>query len=65
MNLKNKLIVLHIKVPIVRILIFFWRSKMRVTLTVLAISFMITACTTLQGINETVKGDGVPYIPGI
>ncbi len=38
---------------------------MRVTFTVLAISFMITACTTLQGINETVKGDGVPYIPGI
>ncbi len=38
---------------------------MRVTLTVLAISFMITACTTLQGINETIKGDGVPYIPGI
>ena len=38
---------------------------MRVTLTVLAISFMITACTTLEGINEAVKGDGVPYIPGI
>jgi len=39
--------------------------NMRVTLTVLAFSFMITACTTLQGINETLKGDGVPYIPGI
>jgi hypothetical protein len=26
---------------------------------------MITACTTIQGINETIKGDGVPYIPGI
>ena len=41
------------------------RYHMRVTLTVLAISFMITACTTIQGINETLKGDGVPYIPGI
>ena len=40
-------------------------KTMRVTLPVLAISFMITACTTLQGINETIKGDGVPYIPGI
>ena len=37
---------------------------MRTTLTVLAFSFMISACT-LQSINETVKGDGVPYIPGI
>ena len=41
------------------------RYYMKVTLTVLAISFMITACTTIQGINETLKGDGVPYIPGI
>ena len=38
---------------------------MRTTLTVLAFSLMISACTTLQSINETVKGDGVPYIPGI
>jgi len=25
----------------------------------------LTACSTFQEINETVKGDGVPYIPGI
>jgi len=25
----------------------------------------ITACSTLSEINEKVKGDGVPYIPGI
>jgi len=25
----------------------------------------ITACSTLGEINEKVKGDGVPYIPGI
>ena len=38
---------------------------MRTTLTDLAFRFMISACTTLQSINETIKGDGVPYIPGI
>ena len=27
--------------------------------------FPITACATLSEINEKVKGDGVPYIPGI
>ena len=25
----------------------------------------VTACSTLTEINERVKGDGVPYIPGI
>ena len=25
----------------------------------------ITACSSLSEINEKVKGDGVPYIPGI
>ena len=25
----------------------------------------LTACSTLSEINERVKGDGVPYIPGI
>ncbi len=25
----------------------------------------ITACSTLSEVNERVKGDGVPYIPGI
>ena len=25
----------------------------------------ITACSTLSDVNERVKGDGVPYIPGI
>ncbi|PPR48674.1 MAG: hypothetical protein CFH15_00297 [Alphaproteobacteria bacterium MarineAlpha5_Bin5] len=25
----------------------------------------ITACSTFSEINEKVKGDGVPYVPGI
>ena len=25
----------------------------------------ITACSTLSEVNEKVKGDGVPYIPGV
>ena len=25
----------------------------------------ITACSSISEINEKVKGDGVPYIPGI
>tara|TARA_B100000427_G_scaffold320769_1_gene320483 strand:- start:1067 stop:1186 length:120 start_codon:yes stop_codon:yes gene_type:complete len=25
----------------------------------------LTACSTISEINEKVKGDGVPYIPGI
>ena len=36
------------------------------TLIILFILFSpITACSTLSEINERVKGDGVPYIPGI
>ncbi len=36
------------------------------TLIILFIVFSpITACSTLSEINERVKGDGVPYIPGI
>jgi len=25
----------------------------------------LTACSTISEINEKIKGDGVPYIPGI
>ena len=25
----------------------------------------LTACTTFSELNERIKGDGVPYIPGI
>ena len=36
---------------------------------ILIITFLVisplTACSTLSEINERVKGDGVPYIPGI
>ncbi len=36
------------------------------TLIILFFVFIpITACSTLSEINERVKGDGVPYIPGI
>lgn len=27
--------------------------------------FFLNSCSTLNEINETVKGDGTPYIPGI
>ncbi len=29
------------------------------------LSFQVTACSTMNEINEKAKGDGVPYIPGI
>ena len=35
---------------------------------ILVILFLIstmTACSTVSEINEKIKGDGVPYIPGI
>ena len=32
---------------------------------ILLLMFPITACSTLSEVNERVKGDGVPYIPGI
>jgi len=36
------------------------------TLIILFLLFSpITACSTLSELNERVKGDGVPYIPGI
>tara|TARA_E500000331_G_scaffold224500_1_gene214916 strand:- start:93 stop:215 length:123 start_codon:yes stop_codon:yes gene_type:complete len=36
------------------------------TLIILFLVFIpITACSTLSEMNERVKGDGVPYIPGI
>ena len=41
-------------------------SMIKKTLIVLFIVFSpITACSTLSELNERVKGDGVPYIPGI
>ncbi len=36
------------------------------TLIILFLVFSpITACSTIGELNERVKGDGVPYIPGI
>ena len=36
------------------------------TLIILFLVFSpITACSTISELNERVKGDGVPYIPGI
>ena len=36
------------------------------TLIILFLVFsQITACSSLSELNERVKGDGVPYIPGI
>ncbi len=29
------------------------------------IMFPLTSCSTISELNEKVKGDGVPYIPGI
>ena len=42
---------------------YFMKKK---TLIILFLVFSpITACSTLSELNERVKGDGVPYIPGI
>tara|TARA_X000001036_G_scaffold254342_1_gene236812 strand:- start:564 stop:683 length:120 start_codon:yes stop_codon:yes gene_type:complete len=39
---------------------------MRKILIILFLLFSpLTACSALNEINEKVKGDGVPYIPGI
>ncbi len=32
---------------------------------VLAFVFALSSCSTLSDINESIKGDGVPYIPGV
>ena len=32
---------------------------------IFAIVFMLGNCSTVSEINERVKGDGVPYVPGI
>ncbi len=41
-------------------------SMIKKTLIILFLVFSpITACSTLSELNERVKGDGVPYIPGI
>ncbi len=42
------------------------QSMIKKILIVLFLVFSpITACSTLSELNERVKGDGVPYIPGI
>jgi len=38
---------------------------MKKLLIILAFAFAISSCSTLSEVNERVKGDGVPYIPGI
>ena len=38
---------------------------MKKFLIILAFAFAISSCSTLSEVNERVKGDGVPYIPGI
>ncbi len=41
-------------------------SMIKKILIVLFLVFSpITACSSLSELNERVKGDGVPYIPGI
>ena len=41
-------------------------SMIKKILIILFLAFSpITACSTLSELNERVKGDGVPYIPGI
>ena len=41
-------------------------SMIKKTLIILFLVFSpITACSTLSELNDRVKGDGVPYIPGI
>ena len=37
----------------------------RILIVLFVVFSPITACSTLSELNERVKGDGVPYIPGI
>ena len=37
----------------------------KLILILLLVTSPLTACSTISEINEKVKGDGVPYIPGI
>ena len=37
----------------------------RILIVLFLVFSPITACSTLSELNERVKGDGVPYIPGI
>ena len=37
----------------------------KILIILLLVFSPITACSTISEINERVKGDGVPYIPGI
>ena len=37
----------------------------KILITLFLVFSPITACSTLSELNERVKGDGVPYIPGI
>ena len=42
-----------------------FKINMRKILIILALAFTLSSCSTLSEINETIKGDGVPYVPGI
>tara|TARA_B100000963_G_scaffold339345_1_gene337021 strand:+ start:932 stop:1054 length:123 start_codon:yes stop_codon:yes gene_type:complete len=37
----------------------------KILITLFLVFSPLAACSTLSEINERVKGDGVPYIPGI
>ena len=39
--------------------------KKKILIILFLVFSPITACSTLSELNERVKGDGVPYIPGI
>ena len=42
------------------------QDMIKKTLIILFLIFSpVTACSTFSEMNERVKGDGVPYIPGI
>ena len=42
---------------------------MRLFLLILALAFTLSSCTSISEniseLNERIKGDGVPYIPGL
>tara|TARA_Y100001970_G_scaffold226819_2_gene280583 strand:+ start:8094 stop:8222 length:129 start_codon:yes stop_codon:yes gene_type:complete len=40
-------------------------KKVLIVIFLVGSLFTFSNCSTISEINETVKGDGVPYIPGI
>ena len=38
--------------------------SMKKIFLILALMFVVSSCSNLSELNERIKGDGVPYVPG-